>query len=253
MFCPKCGKQVAEGARFCPACGNRLATPVDPAAPASEAAERPGVPSPAPAPVIPPRYAAPRPGAAPQPGPAVAKGAGGSSLGLVKMLAVADIALLLATLLPWISIDLYIYDSWEFSLLDVFAMLFNVNDAAAGLLGSSYSQSDLSSVLMLVFCVIGLLWLATVLSLAYDAYVRISGKKKASPAAFAMSIACVVLVIGCCFFLDMAVGEGMRSFMGSGGLSGVVTPTFWAWLYLVASIACVIVQSSARKAHRASA
>ncbi len=31
MFCPKCGKPVADGARFCPSCGNRLPEPAGPA------------------------------------------------------------------------------------------------------------------------------------------------------------------------------------------------------------------------------
>ena len=30
MFCPKCGKPVADGARFCPSCGNRLPEPAGP-------------------------------------------------------------------------------------------------------------------------------------------------------------------------------------------------------------------------------
>lgn len=30
MFCPKCGKPVADGARFCPSCGNRLPGPAGP-------------------------------------------------------------------------------------------------------------------------------------------------------------------------------------------------------------------------------
>ena len=27
MFCPKCGKQIPDGAKFCPGCGNKVQTP----------------------------------------------------------------------------------------------------------------------------------------------------------------------------------------------------------------------------------
>ncbi len=43
MFCPKCGKPVADGARFCPSCGNRLPGPASPE-PAASAAPAPSSP-----------------------------------------------------------------------------------------------------------------------------------------------------------------------------------------------------------------
>ena len=44
MFCPKCGNQIADGAKFCPKCGNAIAaapvaaTPVQPAPQTASAA-----------------------------------------------------------------------------------------------------------------------------------------------------------------------------------------------------------------------
>ncbi len=64
MFCPKCGKPVADGARFCPSCGNRLPGPASPE-PAASAAPAPS--SPESTPVAP---APPTAGAAPAGAPA---------------------------------------------------------------------------------------------------------------------------------------------------------------------------------------
>lgn len=64
MFCPKCGKPVADGARFCPSCGNRLPGPASPE-PAASAAAAPS--SPESTPVAP---APPTAGAAPAGAPA---------------------------------------------------------------------------------------------------------------------------------------------------------------------------------------
>lgn len=36
MFCPKCGTNVNEGAKFCPSCGNTMSAPAQPSAPANQ-------------------------------------------------------------------------------------------------------------------------------------------------------------------------------------------------------------------------
>lgn len=53
MFCPKCGKPVADGARFCPSCGNRLPGPASPE-PAASAAPAPSSPESTPVAPAPP-------------------------------------------------------------------------------------------------------------------------------------------------------------------------------------------------------
>lgn len=53
MFCPKCGKPVADGARFCPSCGNRLPEPASPE-PAASAAPAPSSPESTPVAPAPP-------------------------------------------------------------------------------------------------------------------------------------------------------------------------------------------------------
>lgn len=60
MFCPKCGSQLADDAKFCGACGAQIQAPAA-GAPAAGAAPTPN-PAPTPGP-------APAPGTAPAPGP----------------------------------------------------------------------------------------------------------------------------------------------------------------------------------------
>lgn len=69
MFCPVCGKEISDTAKFCPGCGNAIApAPVMEPAPAP-AAEPVPVPVPVPVPAVEP---APAPVAAPAPAPAPA-------------------------------------------------------------------------------------------------------------------------------------------------------------------------------------
>ena len=220
---------MADGARFCPSCGNQLAAPANPA----------------PKPVAPLQYAVPQPVPSQKPVSAPAKGSAGFFSDRIKVLALADILLILATLLPWVSFNVYVY-SQQVSLLDLATMIFRLNDVASGYLGFSYSQSSVSGAVTLTFVVIGLLWLATVLSLAVDAYARFKSKKS-SIAAFVTSAICAIIVIVCCFVLDGAIAGQMGSYRGSGGMLGVVSATPWVWAYMIAAIVCAIVHVSARK------
>ncbi len=67
IVCPKCGRQLNDGAKFCPGCGTAIAPAAPAPAPAPAPTYAPAAPAPAPA------YRAPAPAPAPAPVPAPAK------------------------------------------------------------------------------------------------------------------------------------------------------------------------------------
>ena len=79
MFCPKCGKEITNNAKFCPYCGAQFQTasaPSEPAAPADPAPSAPSAPAySAPSAPVPPVYTAPQ-GAEPFGAPAAMAGGG---------------------------------------------------------------------------------------------------------------------------------------------------------------------------------
>lgn len=113
MFCPKCGSQIADGARFCPVCGNVIdAAPAAPAsgghaAPAAESAPTGTAPAPGAAPgAAPSGFAQPAPfPAQPAPVPGMTAPAQHSiSVKRIIPCAVAALALIFS-LMPWFQSD----------------------------------------------------------------------------------------------------------------------------------------------------
>ena len=212
MFCPKCGNQVPDEARFCPKCGNRFER-----ARATAASEHSGE-SHAPSSMF------------------SAGSAGSFFSNPARALCVADVALLLMTFLPWVTINVYIY-SQQFSLLDLATQASRINDLASNYLGSSYATSDASSSLAGFAVMLMVAWLAMVATLAVDAVKRFKDGRGMS-GAFIISAIVALLAICASMGVDADISKNMGSYMGSQAISGVIAPTIWPWVVLVAAIVC---------------
>lgn len=227
MFCPKCGKNASDEARFCPACGHQFAQRKNAGNPSVGFPQSAGNP-----------HSDYQQSIATQP-----RHAAGLFSDKVKVLAIVDILLIMATLVPWVSVNVYVY-SQSFSLLDLATMIFRVNELGTSYFGTTFSSSDLAMWLTIVAVVIGVLWLATVVTLGVDAYERLK-KGKGSVAAFAVALLCAVIVIICCFALDAAIVDQLGSYVSAA--AGIVSATPWAWVYAIATIACIVVQTTVPK------
>lgn len=225
MFCPKCGKSVADGAKFCPSCGNGLsargASVAQPTPPRKQAVTESF------------DGAARHQFQQVKPTPSASKAKAGRSINWGWILAAGDVLLILLAFAPWVSLNVVMY-SMQYSLLDLVTMAFRFNSLTSDFLGSS---SGAIAALGTVGC---LLLILIVSLLAIDAYKRIKGD---SFPVFAFVVAALfsTVAIVAIFVVDSAIASESSDYLGSSALTGTIAPTLWVWVFLSLSVACMVV------------
>lgn len=227
-FCSKCGKQIHHGTKLCPNCGYRFSADAPccpmcgPCGPLSSMTVRP-------TPVQPPALPVPV-------GPI--DGSGKS-----KALTIADVLLVLAAFLPWIDLNLYVYSN-SYSLIGFATMLFDLTDANSSLLGMVISQTEEASYLLALAGLVFVVWLVMILILGVDAYRRFVGKK-GMVSGFVIAAVVASTTILACLVLDsslaQAVGVG-TDYMDSA--LGIVSATPLVWIYTLVSFGCVVAHAA---------
>lgn len=202
MFCPKCGASLGGGARFCSKCGHALPVGVQEPAP---------VPSPQPVPV---------PQSIPAPG---------------GMFTIANIVLVAAAFLPWLSVNVYVV-SGQFSLLDFGSTIFRIDDQLRSFMGPYY-YSEYGTWVGLAAVVGVLMFFAMIITNGFDAISGLRGKRS-SCAGFVVSLTCGIVALAATFAAQSMIGDVAGSYFGSSAsaaLSGMVSATAWPWMVTLGS------------------
>lgn len=256
MFCAQCGTDNNDGAAFCKSCGAPLtatpsAAPTQPTAmpmgstmPAGGAGATPGVyPQPAKRPVYPAKY-----------------------------FAFIDLLFILGTFLAWFHVSLgnladFAYTGsntgyiafWgavkglvgmDLTPLGFFGFTGDLNTLANAVIGTMGSMSTSQMVLVNqiqsaagllgtlgIICL--LLWIASVVLLAIDAYLRFTGKKGTFiPYIVVAVFALFSIVVG--FSIDGAITSSLGQMLGSSSqyvaMPSLFGVTFWPWLVLAFAV-----------------
>ena len=225
MFCPKCGHEIETHAVFCGNCGEPVADVVS-----LDGAEREGV-SPDRAPDSAPNsssasvsYSAPTPQV--------------SDTKFKHVTGIVSIALILASFLPWVSLDAYILRQ-SASLPELFQLAVRLSSY------ESFASSDAYIMLATVAVVLGFLWLIMVCMLGNAAYQSFRHSKE-TQAGYVTALLVVVVVLIACFGVDASISQGPTSMVGV-TVSGVISATIWPWATGIVSIVMLSLQSKGRK------
>ena len=212
MFCPKCGHELEPNAAFCGNCGESVADVASSTCRAPDPVQENNSSS-------------------------TSHDASAAQVSSVKpkhATGIVSIALIIISLLPWVSFDAYILRQ-SVSLPELFQLAARLSSY------ESYFSSDAYMMLATVAVLLGFVWLIMVCVLVSAAYQSFRHGKETQAGYVTALLSVAVVLIGW-GGIDASISQGSNSTLGV-AVSGVVSATVWPWAAGIASVVMLVLQS----------